>query len=178
MTTPGQQFRTARVQTLKSVADASGWNLTISDVDQVMEGGVHFYVYDHSTDNIWACSMSKTNFHKVRQGMHDVSLQQAVGNVARLVTSCMANPETASPDWEHELGMTLTVYITKTQTYNHTQHASLASHFVCIHYGKSGLIRPFAIAGSDRFLLPAASVVDAIERVIALDRKSHPDWLG
>lgn len=178
MKSPGKQFQGARVQTLVSVANASGWAMKIAQADELLGGGVFFYVHDHQTGKIWVCQIAKTTFHQVRQELKDVAVDQAVGNVGRLLATGMENPESNSLDWENELGLSLTAYITKTKTYGLTQNASLTSHFVCIHYGKTSLIRPFALDGNDRFLLPTDTVVNAIQGVIAMDRQSHPEWIG
>lgn len=103
-----------------------------------------------------------------------VGLPQCVSAVAGLIGSRAG----MSSDWENELCIALTGYITKTATYDQSAHGSSAPHFVVINYGKSEMIRPFAIPGSDRFLLPAQHVMQLVQIVVSRDTIMHPEWVG
>lgn len=165
----------ARLDTVKVVNSAGGWNLNVINPDQVLGGSVFFYLHDAATGKLWTASVAKPMFHKARKELEEVCIEVAASGIEKHFKEWMA-AEQPDPTLDTTLATFVTAYISKTQTYQLTVNATLSQHFVCIHYNSSGYIRPFAMMGNDRFLNPVDEVLNAIETVISRDRKAHPEW--
>jgi hypothetical protein len=177
MSAATRQYLDARVATVRAVSHANGWNLHTVNREQLAASAVFFYVFDHQASRAWVCSIQKEDFHDVRERLSQMPMAEAVALTEHAMRACVgvAAPE---PHAEEELAVALSAYISKTQVYAQTDNAELAPHFVVIHYAKSRTLRPFAMPGSDRFMLRTNTVLNAISSVISRDRQDHPQWLA
>jgi hypothetical protein len=166
-------YAKARVQTVVSMMGASGWNVHTANPELMVPSSIFFYVFDHVSRWCWMCSIPKPVFYEAADNLASIGLPECVSAVAGLVGS----RDGMSSDWENQLGVALTGYITKTATYGQSNHGSSAPHFVVINYGKSKMVRPFAVPGGDRFVLPAQRVMELVRVVVSRDTITHPDWV-
>ncbi len=79
---------------------------------------------------------------------------------------------------ENQLGFALASYLSVTKSYTLTEGATKANHFVVIRYGRIGTLRPFAMSGPARHLLLEQKVADAIQNVVAMDSRNHPEFVS
>jgi len=168
----------ARASVVRLASEAAGWNLGALNADEVQEGSVFLYLFDVPSNRLWVASVPKSNFHAGMPKFQSMSIGDAVNAIGLMVRSNTNSALDFDAEQEKLLALMLSSYISKTQTYVRSNGATLASHFVVIHYGRTSMLRPFALNGNDRFLLPSNSVLDAIHQVIDIDRANHPDWVS
>ena len=171
------ELQFARTATVRVVSRAAGWDLHTVNPTELTQGSVFFYVFDHQTANSWACCVSKEQFHEIRQELAQVSLGVAAAATERAMRAVVGVATPTGPA-ETELAVALTVYVSKTGAYARSDNANVAPHFVVIHYGQTGRLRPFAIPGGDRYMLESFKVFSAIDSVIEMDRNNHPAWVA
>jgi hypothetical protein len=85
---------------------------------------------------------------------------------------------TVTHENENKLAFSLAAYLSMTKSYALTEKATKANHFVVIRYGRIGTLRPFVMTGSARHLLLEQKVAEAIQNVVTLDAKNHPDFVS
>ncbi len=73
--------------------------------------------------------------------------------------------------------MSLVAYIARTKTYAITNNATKASHFVVLRYSETWTLRPYALVGTDRFVIPTNDLLKGSTQIVEMDRKAHPDWI-
>ena len=83
-----------------------------------------------------------------------------------------------NPDKENDLAISLSVYISITRSYHLTDNATKQNHFAVIRYGLTDTIRPFAMGGPPRHLIPSNVIEESMQKVIAMDSANHPEWIG
>lgn len=173
-----EAYMAARVQVVQSIARASGWELHTSNAELMVESSVFFYVFDTQCNWCWSCSLPKSMFFEASLQTNDFTVEQAASSLQAKISDCVGRPAGPDQQWENELAIHLVAYVTKTETYRQTQRATRAPHFGVLHYSKTRMIRPFALKGSDRFLLPAATVLEYAKDVISVDSQRHPEWVS
>lgn len=168
----------ARESVVKVVAGATGWSLRTIHPEHLEEGAVFLYLYDFETKRSWVGSVPKSSFHGAMSQLQAIGLGDSVNAIGHLVKACAGDELLFNSEQEKLLALMLSSYISKTATYARTNGATLASHFVCIHYAKTNMVRPFALAASDRYLIPGTALRESIEQVIAIDQVNHPEWMS
>ena len=67
-------YMAARVQTIHTVARASGWELHTSNAELMVESSVFFYVFDTQSNWCWSCSIPKTMFFETSVQTNDLTV--------------------------------------------------------------------------------------------------------
>lgn len=170
-------FKAARVKTAITIMNATGWKHGVVNPDCVSVDSVFFYVLDYETQWIWCCSIPRDSFYAAleqsKATAQDVSISYCGHMIAEGAAASALNPSK-----EGDLAIALTSYIGITKSYQMTERATKANHFVVIRYGQTDTLRPFAMSGPDRHLIAANEVERAMKQVIAMDASSHPEWIG
>lgn len=170
-------FLEARAKTCITIANATGWQQGVVDPNFVGVDSVFFYVYDHQTQWIWCCSIPNDAFFAVLKKSESCDHAQAIACCGRMIAECAAAKGT-NPVKENDLAIALAAYISQTKTYQLSDRAAKANHFVVIRYCSTDTLRPFAMGGSPRHLIAANSIEDSMKQVIAMDSKNHPEWIA
>jgi hypothetical protein len=160
-----------------AIVNATGWSEHVVDAELVGEPSVFFYVFDYDSKWTWMVSVPKKAFFNLIDSLKHHPDDVLVNNCNHSIASCCES-NGRNPDAEHELALTISGYFSITRSYQLTQNASKANHFVTIRYSKNDILRPFALAGSELYPLPYESVKDALHRVILQDGANHPEWIS
>lgn len=169
-------FLAARAKTAITVMNATGWQQGVINPQLVGTDSVFFYVLDHQTKWIWACSISKDAFRESVRVALGLDHDQAIAACRHLIASAAVEAP-LNNDQSTDLAFALTAYLCKTQTFQLAQGGAAASHFAVIHYNASGSIRPFAMNGPASYFLEAGAVTSAMKTVVAMDAANHPEWM-
>ena len=169
-------FLFAKAKTAITLMNATGWSHGTVNPENLSEDAVFFYVNDHDTQWIWCCSVPKNAFYALVNEFKDVDPSVLVSMCGRMIDLCSKHP--SSPDQEMKLAQALSCYITVTNTYAISDKARRQNHFAVMRYGKTELVRPFALGGPARALLPASQIKQAFHSVVTMDLDNHPEWFG
>ncbi|OLP04455.1 hypothetical protein [Rhodoferax antarcticus] len=169
-------FLAARAKTAVTIMNATGWQQGIVNAECVSVDSVFFYVYDYQTKWIWCCSIPRDAFYAVVKQSEAVDQSHSIAFCGHMIDECAAG-NGLNPDKENELAIALTAYISITKSYQLTDCAKKQNHFVVIRYGATDTLRPFAMSGPARHLVPAEFVEAAMQKVIAMDSQNHPEWI-
>ena len=169
-------FLFAKAKTAITLMNATGWSHGVVNPENLSEDAVFFYVYGHDTQWIWCCSVPKSSFYAFVNEFKDVGQSVLVSMCGHMIDLCSKHPP--SPDQEMKLAQALSCYIATTNTYAISDKARQQNHFAVIRYGKTELVRPFALGGPARALLPASQIKQAFHSVVTMDLDNHPEWFG
>ena len=171
------EFLSARAKTMSTVVNASGWKVGTVNAANVGVESVFMYVFDHQSSWAWCCSVPRDMFELAIQHSRTVSPDDLTSLCDHLIATGAADtaPKQSS---ENHLAYALASYVSITKTYALTQHATTANHFVVIRYGRTGTLRPFAMRGPARHLLVEQVVAEAIQNVLTMDQKNHPEFFA
>lgn len=175
-----RDFLSANAKTATSVMNATGWKEGIVNAELVNVDSVFLYAFDHQTDWLWCCSVPRDSFFEVvgKSNALDPDERGGLpGLVCEIISRGVAG-KLKEPVQENELAIALSAYTSITRSYQLTENATLANHFVVIRYGATNMIRPFASMGPARHLLIAEEIQDKIKQVVAIDSKNHPEWIS
>lgn len=173
-------FLYARAKTAALIMNASGWKQGVMNPENITADSVFFYVFDHESKWTWCCSIPKENFF--------LAVKDSTGNFDQVVSNCeilisnavqinAKDSQKLSADMEKSIAYYLSMYISKTKTYELVGRATGQNHFCVIRYGRTSLLRPFALGGPARHLLDAADIQRCFGRVVATDSIMHPEWM-
>lgn len=168
-------FTAARLGLKTALMKAGGWDVGHANQETIAEPAMFFYVYDQQTSWTWLCSVPKRIFYGALAMDIPYAAEVAAAGAAQIVK--LASVGSPEDDWEEKLAKLLSAYIVKTKTYEQAGQGKLASHFLLVHYGKSGNLRPTALAGSDQYVLPVDKVLQCFDFVIAHDLQRNPQWV-
>lgn len=169
-------FLVARAKTVTAISSASGWTQGMLNQQVVGVDSVFFYVLDASRDWVWCCSVPRGSFEDALARYASAGLDAAASWCGQQIESCAAKTSFTEND-ELDLAASLCAYFPKTQTFQLSERATTANHLVVIRYSATGMLRPFALKGPQRYLLPYESVHGAMRSVVAKDAASHPQWV-
>lgn len=169
-------FFNARVGVKTMLMKAGGWDVGQAHEDRLIEAAIFFYVMDYQSKWIWMCSVPKACFYEGVKALPSGAADLAVAGMAAEVKRAAKGD--AEGDWEERLAKLLCAYIVNTQTYAQSGLGRLTSHFMVMHYGKAGMIRPAAIVGSDQYVVPAQIVRSRFDELIDHDRRRNPRWVA
>lgn len=170
-------FLAARSKTMTTIMNATGWKPGVVNPEHISVDSVFVYVFDYQSKWTWCCSIPRNMFDlavqhaKSKREDHQISFCEHL--IAEAVACSASNPVD-----ENQLGFALASYLSVTKSYSLTQGATKANHFVVIRYGRIGTLRPFAMSGPARHLLVEQKVADAIQHVVAMDAKNHPEYVS
>ena len=170
-------FLAARSKTVTTIMNASGWKPGVVNPEHISVDSVFVYVFDYQSKWTWCCSIPRDMFdlavqHAKAMGQdHQISLCEHM--IAQGAASAASNQLN-----ENQLGFALASYLSITKSYTLTEGATKANHFVVIRYGRIGTLRPFAMSGPARHLLLEQKVADAIQNVVAMDSRNHPEFVS
>lgn len=175
-----RDFLAANAKTAITFMNATGWQAGTMNAERVNVDSVFLYAFDHQSAMTWACSVPRDNFLKL------VATAQALPKAVRAAfpTVCAqaiakaASTKKLDESFENELGIALSTYISMTDSYRLTERATKANHFIVIHYGDTGFVRPYASKGPARHLISSEEIQAGIQHVVSLDAQRHPDWLS
>ena len=170
-------FKSARVKTAVTIMNATGWKQGVVNPDRVSVDSVFFYVFDHQSGWIWCCSIPKDAFYAALERSKAELQEDLIGFCNQMIAECAAG-NGLNPDKENSLAMALSAYIGITRSYQLTERATKQNHFAVIRYGQTDTIRPFAMRGPARHLLPADVIDASMQKVTAIDLENHPDWIA
>ena len=182
-----QDFRRTKRILRSTELDLSGWNLERFDAEKMRGSMVNCYLFDLPTRWIWMCSVPSDEFVSVSEQSHGTQalINEVRSGLAGLIgrrADGKPTPSVNGQDWEDQLALFLCAYAGTTQIWGLTDHFRNGGHFVVINYRKpragSSSLRPFAIPekGNPGSLVPAEEFISIVERVIAQDRQTHPEW--
>lgn len=173
-------FLNARAKTAALVMNATGWQQGVINPENITADSVFFYVFDHESKWTWCCSIPKEHFYLAIKDSTE-PFGQAVANCEHLIANAaQINAKERlklSMDMENTLAHYLSLYIKGTQVYELTGGATKQNHFAVIRYGRAASLRPFALGGPARHLLPARDIQACFARVVATDSSRHPEWV-
>lgn len=172
----GRAFSAARLGVKTLVMKAGGWSVGQAHEDRLVHPAIFFYVMDHQTQWVWMCSVPKSSFYEGVKALPAGAADLAVAGVGSVVNQAALGE--AAGDWEEQLAKLLSAYIVNTRTYVQSGQGRLASHFMVVHYGKAGMIRPAALGGSDQHVIPAHIILSRFDDLIAHDRQRNPLWVA
>lgn len=171
----GKTFSSARLGLKTLQMQAGGWDVGQAHEDRMIHPAIFFYVMDHQTRWVWMCSVPKACFYEAVKALPDYDVDLAVTGVAHIIKR-VARGDTFE-EWEEQLAKLLSAYILKTCTYAQSDQGRLASHFLIMNYGQSGMIRPAATHGSDHHVIPAQMIMNRFDYLLAHDRQRNPEWV-
>lgn len=169
-------FLAAKTKMSATIMNATGWQEGVIDPCAVGMDSVFCYVFDDQTKWIWSCSIPKDAFYAVLQKSESSDHSAFVACCGKMISDCAAS-DNLSSEMANDLAIALTAYIGKTKTYQLSERATKANHFVVIRYGSTNTLRPFALVGPARYLIAADSIQESMKQVIAMDSKNHPEWI-
>lgn len=169
-------FLAARAKTVVTIMNATGWQQGVINSDAVGVDSIFFYVFDYQTRWTWCCSIPKEAFFALLEQSGGIDQSASIGRCGHMIAECSAG-NGVNPDMENELAVALTAYISITRSYQLTERATKQNHFAVIRYGSTDTLRPFAMGGPPRHLIPANVIEESIQKVIAMDSQNHPDWI-
>lgn len=172
----GKTFSSARLGVKTLVMKAGGWDVGQANEDRLTHPAIFFYVMDQQTQWVWMCSVPKPCFYGAVKALPDYDVDLAVAGVAYIINR-MAKGN-AFVDWEEQLAKLLSAYILKTRTFAQSGQGHLAAHFLVMHYGQSGMLRPAALQGSDQHVVPAQIILSRFDDLLTHDRLHNPDWVS
>lgn len=170
-------FLAARSKTVTTIMNASGWKPGVVNPEHISADSVFVYVFDYQSKWTWCCSIPRDMFDLVVQHAIPMGQDHQVSLCEHLIAEAAARTA-AEPVDENHLGFALASYLSITKAYMLTEGATKANHFVVIRYGRIGTLRPFAMNGPARHLLLEQKVADAIQNVIAMDSRNHPEFVA
>lgn len=170
-------FLAARSKTVTTIMNASGWKPGVVNPEHISVDSVFVYVFDYQSKWTWCCSISRDMFDLAVQHARPMGQDHQVSLCEHLIAEAAARTVSEPVD-ENQLGFALASYLSITKAYTLTEGATKANHFVVIRYGRIGTLRPFAMNGPARHLLLEQKVADAIQNVIAMDSRNHPEFVA
>lgn len=168
-------FSAARLSTKTLVMTAGGWKVGQANEEALVHPSIFFYTMDYETRWVWMCTVAKPSFYDAISAQPKHVGVQAVNGIAHLIT--MAASGAAVEAWEDKLAKLLCAYIACTRTFELAEQGQRTPHFLVVHYGKAKVLRPAALIGPDRHVLPAQLIVQGFNDVVALDRQRNPQWV-
>ena len=172
----GRAFSAARLGVKTLVMKAGGWDVGQAHEERMVQPAIFFYVMDQKTQWLWMCSVPKSSFYEGVKQLPPDTADLAVSGVASVVKEAAQGK--AEAEWEEQLAKLLSAYIVNTRTYEQSGRGRLASHFMVMHYGKAGMIRPAALGGSDQHVIPADIILSRFNDLIVHDRQRNPLWVA
>ena len=169
-------FLTARAKTAVTIMNATGWKQGIVNPECLLMNSVFFYVLDHQTEWIWCCSIPRDSFHAMLEQSKTADQSASIAYCGHMIATC-ANGNAVRPGQENDLAIALTAYLGITKSYQLTEGATKANHFVVVRYGQTNTLRPFAMGGPARHLIASSEVESAMKHVIDMDLVNHPEWI-
>lgn len=167
----------AKIKTTTSTLEATGWKAGTIDPLHAGVDSVFFYVLDHSSKWMWSASVPRESFFQLLEASKALLESDIIAHCNVMIADSANQQIEGNPDKEKELAITLSAYIGITRSYQATAKATKANHFVVIRYGATDTLRPFALSGSATHLITAPAIQNAMQQVIELDTKNHPDWI-
>lgn len=146
-------FLAARAKTTVTIMNATGWKQGVLNPESVGLDSIFFYVFDYQTKWIWCCSVPKDAFYAALQQSGNVDQSVSIACCEQIIAECAAGKGLTS-EKENDLAVALVAYISCTKTYQLSDRATKANHFVVIRYGRTDTLRPFAMGGPPRHLIP------------------------
>ena len=168
-------FLAAKAKTAVTVMNATGWDEGTVNPTALGVDSIFFYVFDYQTKWIWCCSMPKNAFYAVLQQAANSDHSASIARCGQMIAECAAGNGLNS-NKENDLAIALSVYISITKSYQLTERATKQNHFAVIRYGSTDTIRPFAMGGPTRHLIPADYIQASMQGVVAMDMQNHPEW--
>ena len=169
-------FLFAKAKTAITLMNATGWSHGSINPENLSGDAVFFYAYEPDLQWTWCCAIQKDTFYTFVNEFKDVDPSVFASLCAHMIDLCSKHPP--SPDHEMKLAQALSCYIAITNTYAISDKARRQNHFAVIRYGKTELVRPFALGGPARALLPASQIKQAFHSVVTMDLDNHPEWFG
>jgi hypothetical protein len=157
--------------------NATGWQEGVVNPSALGADSVFFYVLDYQTQWIWCCSIPKDAFYAVLKQSENVDHSASIACCGQMIAAC-AEGNGVNPDKENDLAIALSAYISITRSYQLTERATKQNHFAVIRYGLTDTIRPFAMGGPHRHLIPSNVIEESMQKVIAMDSADHPEWIA
>ncbi len=170
-------YLAAKAKTSVSIMNATGWQEGVINPRALGVDSVFFYVFDEQTKWQWCCSLPKDAFFAVVKRSENVTHSASIACCTHLIAECAAGFE-LNPKKENDLGIALSAYISVTRSYQLTERATKQNHFGVIRYGSTDTIRPFAMGGPPRHLIPEQVIYDSFLKVISMDSRNHPEWIA
>ena len=171
-------FLAARAKTVASIMNASGWKPGVVNPACVNVDSVFAYVFDHPSKWTWCCSVPRDMFELAVTHSASVGEELLISNCEHLIALASSVEKASSPLNENHLAFALAGYLSITKTYALTERATMANHFVVIRYGRTGMLRPFALNGPARHLLLEQKIAESIQSVVAMDARNHPEFMS
>lgn len=169
-------FLSAKAKMAVTIMNATGWQQGTVNPQHLSVDSVFFYVFDYQTKWTWCCSVPLEPFYMAVAHAASVEHAHSIASCERIVADC-ASARDVPPEKENELAIALIFYIRLTRAYELSDRATKANHFVVIRYGSTETLRPFAMGGPARYLVAEARIGEAIQKVVAMDTASHPEWM-
>lgn len=175
-----RDYLTANAKSAISILNASGWQKGIVNIENLDPDSVFFYAFDHQSQWMWCCSVPRAFFLDIvrKCGQLSPTDREGLPGTAETMISQSMSKASLGVDEENQLAIRLSAYVSMTRSYQLTEEATKANHFVVIRYGATHMMRPFVLSGPKRHLLVVEDVMEAIEQVIGIDSKNHPEWIG
>jgi hypothetical protein len=170
-------FLAAKSKTAVTIMNATGWDEGVVNPMALGVDSVFFYVFDYQTQWIWCCSIPRDAFYSVIEQSAKADHSASIACCGQMIAECAA-VNGLNPDKENDLASALTAYISITRSYQLTERATKQNHFVVIRYGSTDTLRPFAMGGPPRHLIPADVIRESMQKVIAMDSQNHPEWIA
>ena len=170
-------YLAAKAKTTITVMNATGWKEGVINPSALGVDSVFFYVFDFHAKWEWCCSIPKEAFFAVLKQSDAVAHAASIACCSHLIAEC-AESNGLSPGKENDLAIALSGYIGITRSYQLTERATKQNHFAVIRYGSTETVRPFAMSGPPRHLIPAKIIHESIQKVIAMDLLNHPEWIA
>ena len=170
-------FLAAKAKTSVTIMNATGWDEGVINPRALGVDSVFFYVFDYQTKWIWCCSIPTVSFYDALEQAVNVEQSAAIACCGQMIAEC-ATGNGLNPDKENNLATALCAYISITRSYQLTERATKQNHFAVIRYGLTDTVRPFAMGGPPRHLIPANVIQESMQKVIAMDSANHPEWIA
>ena len=160
--------------------NALGWAKGQINPQNLTGDAVFFYVHDFQTGWIWSCSIQRETFLETlnKSKATEPDKIMIIFHCCDMINLGAASKTDLPSAKETELAYALTFYFGITKSFELSEQATKCNHFFVIHYEATKTLRPFAMRGLARQLMPVNEVKLAIGQVVSLDAKNHPDWIA
>jgi hypothetical protein len=170
-----ESFLHARAQTAKLLLESVGWKAGVVNPAQIGEDNVFLYASDPLLNWTWGSSVPRASFLAMVNSAHHISLEEATAFAANTIANASVVAMLDESE-ESTLAMAISIYISKTRTFQATEGATKACHFICLLYTGKRKLRPFALSAGPKNFIPRDDLAGSVASVVLGDVALHPEW--
>lgn len=170
-----KSFLHARAKTAILLLDSVGWKAGVVNPEQIGDDNVFLYACDPILNWTWGSSVPRVSFLAMVNSTHHISLDEATAFAANTIANASV-VATLDESEESTLAMAISIYFSKTKTFQATEGATKACHLICLLYTGKKKLRPFALSAGPKNFIPSDDLARSAVSVMFGDIALHPEW--